>query len=428
MHVFADLRPYICTFPDCRDELAQFTSRAAWADHEFTEHRHDQTWNCLECSNKFASALDWEQHLQEIHHRVFIGPQLPVARNIAYQTRMRPIETEECPLCRAVLGKPRRVFVKHVARHMEEIALMALPRNTEEDSDESSIGTDQNSLESRNAGILATETGSQLSEEIMIRQQQHQLRNEYMASLQRQQNAQIQSAKVTHSIPDGGSPAQEPRPSQRNQHRQVQPQQSLDLIEKRYSDQQSYLADPNEVDHPQEACKEYFPESGPEYQATATNNKPFYLNSLSSQELLDFLASTPPPSPPHPSTRTEPGTPAIASAGTFSNRAYTAAESRGGDSSSPPAFAFRRGSGSTDGSRRAQAGDSTTDRESNTSIDKLEDSSRFADADAKKRRGRAAPLGRCHSCNRTQTPEWRRGPDGERTLCNACGLRMCIPH
>lgn len=29
---------------------------------------------------------------------------------------------------------------------------------------------------------------------------------------------------------------------------------------------------------------------------------------------------------------------------------------------------------------------------------------------------------RCHSCNRTETPEWRRGPDGARTLCNECGL------
>lgn len=42
--------------------------------------------------------------------------------------------------------------------------------------------------------------------------------------------------------------------------------------------------------------------------------------------------------------------------------------------------------------------------------------------DVKKRRGRAAPPGRCHSCNRIDTPEWRRGPDGARTLCNACGL------
>lgn len=76
--------------------------------------------------------------------------------------------------------------------------------------------------------------------------------------------------------------------------------------------------------------------------------------------------------------------------------------------------------------------------------DKLDGAGGFAGADAKKRRGvskhpppnrlilahvsvqRAAPPGRCHSCNRAETPEWRRGPDGARTLCNACGLRWCL--
>lgn len=37
---------------------------------------------------------------------------------------------------------------------------------------------------------------------------------------------------------------------------------------------------------------------------------------------------------------------------------------------------------------------------------------------------RAAPPGKCHSCNISETPEWRRGPDGARTLCNACGLHF----
>ncbi|ORX63488.1 GATA-domain-containing protein, partial [Basidiobolus meristosporus CBS 931.73] len=40
-----------------------------------------------------------------------------------------------------------------------------------------------------------------------------------------------------------------------------------------------------------------------------------------------------------------------------------------------------------------------------------------------KRSGQPPP-GRCHSCNTTETPEWRRGPDGARTLCNACGLHF----
>ncbi|KAI8099125.1 uncharacterized protein BX664DRAFT_354599 [Halteromyces radiatus] len=30
---------------------------------------------------------------------------------------------------------------------------------------------------------------------------------------------------------------------------------------------------------------------------------------------------------------------------------------------------------------------------------------------------------RCESCQTSQSPEWRRGPSGHRTLCNACGLR-----
>lgn len=37
---------------------------------------------------------------------------------------------------------------------------------------------------------------------------------------------------------------------------------------------------------------------------------------------------------------------------------------------------------------------------------------------------RTAPPGRCHSCNISETPEWRRGPEGARTLCNACGLHF----
>lgn len=40
---------------------------------------------------------------------------------------------------------------------------------------------------------------------------------------------------------------------------------------------------------------------------------------------------------------------------------------------------------------------------------------------------RATPPGKCHSCNIRETPEWRRGPDGARTLCNACGLRTSLP-
>eukprot|EP01108_Squamamoeba_japonica_P009845 TRINITY_DN935_c0_g1_i1.p1 TRINITY_DN935_c0_g1~~TRINITY_DN935_c0_g1_i1.p1 ORF type:complete len:244 (+),score=33.76 TRINITY_DN935_c0_g1_i1:146-877(+) len=43
----------------------------------------------------------------------------------------------------------------------------------------------------------------------------------------------------------------------------------------------------------------------------------------------------------------------------------------------------------------------------------------------KKRRKKAVglPNQACAMCARTDTPEWRKGPDGTHCLCNACGLR-----
>ncbi|KAJ2673906.1 hypothetical protein IWW42_002036 [Coemansia sp. RSA 1085] len=38
------------------------------------------------------------------------------------------------------------------------------------------------------------------------------------------------------------------------------------------------------------------------------------------------------------------------------------------------------------------------------------------------KRADAAQPNSCRSCGISETPEWRRGPDGARTLCNACGL------
>ncbi|KAI8579993.1 hypothetical protein K450DRAFT_240085 [Umbelopsis ramanniana AG] len=47
---------------------------------------------------------------------------------------------------------------------------------------------------------------------------------------------------------------------------------------------------------------------------------------------------------------------------------------------------------------------------------------RFGRTRTRKRSKICTPQPRCHSCNITETPEWRRGLDGARTLCNACGL------
>ena len=117
------------------------------------------------------------------------------------------------------------------------------------------------------------------------------------------------------------------------------------------------LTAPTSKNHSREASKDYPPESNPKFKTTATNNTPFYLNPASSQTLRDFLASTPPPSPPHPGTRTDPSSPATHSKGTFFNRAYLATEKRGGESSPTPPFGVRREGGSMEAPPRAKVGD-----------------------------------------------------------------------
>jgi hypothetical protein len=44
-------------------------------------------------------------------------------------------------------------------------------------------------------------------------------------------------------------------------------------------------------------------------------------------------------------------------------------------------------------------------------------------ATASSKHGGAAPQYVCVTCGRTDSPEWRKGPLGAKTLCNACGLR-----
>ena len=42
----------------------------------------------------------------------------------------------------------------------------------------------------------------------------------------------------------------------------------------------------------------------------------------------------------------------------------------------------------------------------------------------KKTERKVARPGRCHQCARIESSEWRRGPGGLRSLCNACGLHF----
>ncbi|OQE23428.1 hypothetical protein PENFLA_c011G00274 [Penicillium flavigenum] len=96
-HVFNDLMPYLCIFPNCP-----------------TPHR------------LYESRRDWFSHLQS-QHSISESPGIHV----------------DCPLCLSSVPSGKQLE-RHVGRHLEELALFALPRS-EEDDDEAPIYSDADS-------------------------------------------------------------------------------------------------------------------------------------------------------------------------------------------------------------------------------------------------------------------------------------------
>jgi hypothetical protein len=136
--VFADLKPYICTFSGCEDELLTFPTRKLWEDHEFSRHRVDRTWSCSECIRSFPAPEQWQIHLQQNHDISFNNSQFQIASSVAEKKTSHPIESLQCPLCLCMPGNSRRHFAAHVGKHMEGIALAALPRGDISDSESDS--------------------------------------------------------------------------------------------------------------------------------------------------------------------------------------------------------------------------------------------------------------------------------------------------
>ncbi|KAL8829567.1 MAG: hypothetical protein Q9191_001944 [Dirinaria sp. TL-2023a] len=151
-HVFNDLRPYLCTAPDCGLKL--FIDRNSWQKHEFESHWVE--WCCRYCSHRpFTLREHLESHMRTRHETSLTEVQLPYVLDIA----RRPVEAiapSSCAFCdewentlvrlnpenegEKVLVTPNQ-YREHVALHMEQLALFALPRGRmDADEDVDSTG------------------------------------------------------------------------------------------------------------------------------------------------------------------------------------------------------------------------------------------------------------------------------------------------
>lgn len=128
-HVIADLQPYVCTFLHCNLLDHFFESREAWHEHETENHRVELFCNTAGHSS-YTNQPDFEEHIR-MHHGADMAAKLPAS---LFGMFKRPLRASEmtCNLC----FRKTKSLKSHVARHLEQISLFAVPRADYSNSDE----------------------------------------------------------------------------------------------------------------------------------------------------------------------------------------------------------------------------------------------------------------------------------------------------
>lgn len=130
-HVFTDLQPYICLHQECVSADETFARRHSWIEHE--AHFHLKIWKCnLGCNQKFSSENGMRDHFAEVHG--FKDHTDAHLLALSIQVQHETPRQLSCPFCHDKIGSLRR-YHKHVARHLEQLALFAIPRDSLEDED-----------------------------------------------------------------------------------------------------------------------------------------------------------------------------------------------------------------------------------------------------------------------------------------------------
>ncbi|KAI0528220.1 hypothetical protein F5B22DRAFT_27067 [Xylaria bambusicola] len=157
-HVFADLKPYVCCLGEGECDDLLFHNRSSWFDHELYCHRRQ--WVCILCeAGPFETPGIFEHHIKSTHGDLPLDTDGLEAVKDASKRGVDEISAAECPFCdewhdtlkhnpirksyddpSIQLDNPVLVnlntFRRHVAHHMEQLALFALPRGLGNDRDE----------------------------------------------------------------------------------------------------------------------------------------------------------------------------------------------------------------------------------------------------------------------------------------------------
>ena len=138
-HVFKDMLPYMCTFEHCNTPNELYESRRMWFQHEMLAHR--RVWICsFGCSSMFESDHQLTTHMRETHSRETRDMDMTMLIELC----SRPVDqycAAACPLCTKSVSSLFGLR-KHIAYHLQELALFGLPSDTIESDEEMKTGSE----------------------------------------------------------------------------------------------------------------------------------------------------------------------------------------------------------------------------------------------------------------------------------------------
>ena len=123
--------------------MLMFPDRRTWADHETQTHR--RSWQCHLCqSERFGSKDSFQSHITGRHADMARSTQLeafietcsrPIERQLAagcdfcdWSTKLKSLSENSSMTEGEDIHVTISQFMKHIARHLEQVALFALPR------------------------------------------------------------------------------------------------------------------------------------------------------------------------------------------------------------------------------------------------------------------------------------------------------------
>jgi hypothetical protein len=173
-HVFSDLRPYVCTFPDC--DAPYFGDINNWFQHEMTFHR--VFYKCFLCPNKvYQQEKKYISHLKSEHPKMLDYGEEQAGRELARKP-LAQIPASDCPCCsdwvdrlkerliqtngvtsNETLAVTPTVFKRHLAGHLEQLALFAVPIGAAtSDDNNSNVAMEEEHSKRTDASHLSTLT------------------------------------------------------------------------------------------------------------------------------------------------------------------------------------------------------------------------------------------------------------------------------